>query len=209
MADALLGSTTVENYGSASESNELLSRSSHWWSWYDELTRSHPVVVKALTAFFILGLADVCAQSIEHLKNHDTDTSISWLRSLQFALLGLFGGPWGHYYFYYLDYWFPDNGISASTFQKVFIDQFIQAPLVLAVIISSLSLLRFTGWEGVKHDLKTTYWPSLLANWKLWIPVSLFNQAIIPPHLKVLFVNAVFFGWIVILSIILNGSIEK
>jgi hypothetical protein len=93
-----------------------------------------------------------------------------------------------------------------TTAIKVFIDQFIQAPILLAIIICALSLMKGEGLHGMKKDMGDSYITSLLANWKLWIPASLVNLAFVKPKLRVLYVNVVFFFWTIILSIILNGN---
>ena len=47
---------------------------------------------------------------------------------------------------------------------KVIIDQGVQAPLLLAIMISALSLMKGDGIEGVFHDICKNFWTSLLAN---------------------------------------------
>ena len=43
-------------------------------------------------------------------------------------------------------------------------------------------------------------------NWALWIPASAVNIAFCPPQLRVLFTNVVFFGWSIVLSLIVNAA---
>ena len=51
---------------------------------------------------------------------------------------------------------------------KVFIDQFIQAPILLAFIIMGMALMEGRGFQGIKTDIQTEYWSTLIQNWKLW-----------------------------------------
>jgi hypothetical protein len=176
------------------------------WNHYYGHLEKRPLFVKSVTAFFIMGCADLCAQGIDHLRG--TSGAVDWPRAARFGAFGLLGAPWTHYYFYYLDKGLPPTPepFTRTTFMKVFLDQFIQAPAMLVVIICLLSLMKFEGFEGMKTSMRDNYVTSLIANWKLWLPASLVNQAFVKPELRVLYVNVVFFVWIVILSTILNST---
>lgn len=47
-----------------------------------------------------------------------------------------------------------------------------------------------------------------VSNWKLWVPATMINMALIPPVLRVGFVNMVFFGWSIFLSLVVNKKKE-
>jgi hypothetical protein len=158
---------------------------------------------------FILGAGDLCGQGLEHVRSQSSASgNVDWPRLARFAALGFFGAPWSHYYFDYLDYYLPPspNPCSIRTVLKVAIDQGIQAPLLLAIMICMLSIMKGGGWRDMKQDMSMNYWNALLANWKLWIPFSVINIAFVKPSLRVLFVNCVFLLWTVILSLMLNST---
>ena len=177
---------------------------------YYELMQRRPLLVKSVTACFIIGGADLCAQGIEHMRGMSTGPT-DWFRFARFAAIGLLGAPWSHYYFQYLDHCLPPTPepFSRTTLLKVFIDQFVQAPLLLFVMIVVLGFMKLDGFEVVKQDVLTSFWPSLIANWKLWITASLINLAFVKPELRVLYTNVVFFLWIIILSLILHNTGDK
>ena len=117
---------------------------------------------------------------------------------------------------------------------KVFIDQFIQAPILLAFIITGMGLMQGEWIGELQEDLQKQYVSTLIANckcwWisaemyggsgisyclvsishhhcmlgKLWIPATIVNIAFISPILRVTYDNLVFFIWTIILSIMLN-----
>lgn len=176
------------------------------WSQYCELLEHHPLLVKSITAFFIVGSGDLGAQGVEHLRGTNHYAHVDWLRTARYGAIGLFGAPWSHYYFHYLDYYLPpsEKPFTRRTLLKVLIDQFVQAPLLLLLMICGLSLLQLTGIEGMKKSVRDSFWPSLVANWKFWITASFVNLAFVKPELRVLFINCGFLIWIIILSIILN-----
>ena len=193
-------------------------RCSSLWQWYYERLLSHPVTVKSITAFVLMILADLCAQAIEHCHRHGSISTaaadaaaggggdVDWLRTLRFGMFGLMGGCWTHYYYYYLDSWLPPTPSpwTCTTFTKVFIDQFVQAPVMLALIVMGLAFMEGKGWVGMVGDMDDQYLSALLHNWTLWLPATLVNMAFVAPSLRVGFDNLIFFGWTIYLSIVLN-----
>ena len=166
--DKVLGDEVLEVVGASNDATE----STHCWSRYNVLVEQHPLLVKSITAFFILGSGDLCGQGIEHIRANmmaiavSTSAGVDWPRAARFAAFGFFGAPWSHYYFAYLDKMLPptEQPFTKTTFLKVGIDQFVQAPILLAFMISTLSILKGEGWAGVVVDMKANYWESLLAN---------------------------------------------
>jgi len=136
------------------------------WDRYNALLERHPLAVKGVTAFWILGGGDLVGQLVEHVRGSTAIAGVDWLRTLRFAAFGLFGAPWAHYYFHYLDEFFPPTPepFTRTTALKVGIDQFVQAPLLLALMISALSILKGEGFDGVKMDMSKNYLDSLIAN---------------------------------------------
>lgn len=89
---------------------------------------------------------------------------------------------------------------------KVLIDQGIQAPIVLALIIGGLAFMEGRGKDGIHDDIGNAYVYSLIQNWKLWIPATIINIAFVKPALRVLYDNVIFLVWTIYLSMILNGD---
>ena len=173
-----------------------------FWKKYNNILERRPLLVKSLTAFVLLGLADVCAQTCQHflvLDDSDDDSSSSstttesaiimtddvvsaksndnnqhhihdswdFLRSLRFGIFGLVGAPWSHYYFDWLDSVLPptpNRPCSWVTFAKLFIDQFLQAPLLLGVIMVAIGAMEAQGFSSIIRDLQHRYWGTLVAN---------------------------------------------
>mmetsp|Transcript_5377 Transcript_5377/g.7030 ORF Transcript_5377/g.7030 Transcript_5377/m.7030 type:complete len:255 (+) Transcript_5377:111-875(+) len=202
-----LDAVTEDNRIARTVSDPVSDPVSESWKEYNKNLDKNPLLLKCVTAFFVLGLGDLCGQGVEHLLGTSiAEGGVDWIRAVRFGLFGLVGAPWAHYYFYYLDYYLPptENPFSLVTALKLFIDQGLQAPALLALIISALAILEGDGFEGVKQDMTESYWDALIANWKLWIPASLINLCFVKPSLRVLYVNVVFFIWTIILSVMLN-----
>jgi len=176
------------------------------WSIYAEALDRNPLLVKSITAFFILGLGDLSGQGVEHLRG-TSESGVDWPRMLRFGCFGLMGAPWSHCFYHWLDSVLPptERPFSKTNIFKVFLDQFVQAPLLLALIIVALAVMKFERVSQIEQDLHDNYLDTLYANWKLWIPCSAMNMALVAPPYRVLFVNVVFFVWTIILSIMLNS----
>jgi hypothetical protein len=167
------GGDGAQNANSATPSDGLSSSRSEasWWAAYVDAVESHPLLTKSITAAVILGAADLTAQFVEYLRGESTlegNVAPDWPRTLRFAVMGLIGAPWSHYYFYWLDRYYPPTAEpwTKVTALKVCVDQFIQAPLLLAFMIAALSLMKGLGLIGVKHDLQHTFLDALIANCK-------------------------------------------
>lgn len=147
-------------------SRPILRHLSQSWESYNETLEKRPLLVKSITAFFILGLGDMCAQGMEHATGVAASTGVDWPRAARFGLFGLLGAPWSHYYFYYLDYYLPptEDPWTWTTAIKLVIDQALQAPLLLAFIICALALMKGGGIAGARDDLQENYVDTLIAN---------------------------------------------
>lgn len=140
------------------------------WSHYTLHLDQYPVLVKSITAFFLLGLGDAFAQAGQQWVAHSPSTVVGWdcLRSLRFGAFGLIGAPWTHYYYHLLDSLLPPtpSPLSWTTCLKVFIDQFVQAPIALFFIIGGLDVMKGVAADVVRADLRVHYWATLVINCK-------------------------------------------
>ena len=94
--------TATDDVATDDEPNQCMRL---WEAYYAALTK-YPLLVKSLTAFILLGFADVIAQTIERIRNmyHDDDIyPLNLYRVARFGFFGLAGAPWTHYYYDWLD----------------------------------------------------------------------------------------------------------
>ena len=185
------------------------------WDSYNVALNENPLVVKSVTAGVILGAADLTGQAIQaniDAKDGSMDgnsSGVDLARAARFAFFGLvLQAPWNHFYYIMLDGALPPTPepFTPTTGIKVFIDQFIQAPIFTVLIFAFLGTLEGKSLDDVKQQLDEDYKDTMLANWKLWVPATAVNIAFCPPMLRVLFLNVVFFGWSIFLSLKLNKN---
>lgn len=179
------------------------------WTTYNDALDASPLLVKSATAGVILGAADVAGQYLEVKQQEEGggDEWIDWLRTARFAFFGLvLQAPWNHFYYNILDGALPptEDPWTATTGIKVFIDQFVQAPVFTVFIFAFLGILEGKNMNAIKKQLEDDYADTMVANWKLWVPATAVNIAFVPPILRVLYLNVIFFFWSIFLSLKLN-----
>lgn len=185
------------------------------WVSYNEALEAQPLLVKSLTAGVLLGAADLAGQAVEQITasaaaDNDEETnaaSIDFARTARFAFFGLvLQAPWNHAYYLLLDGAIPptEDPWTTTTAVKTVIDQFVQAPVFTVLIFAFLGVLEGKNAEQIKSQLEDDYADTMVANWKLWVPATVINLAFVPPILRVLYLNVVFFFWSIFLSLKLN-----
>ncbi|GAX22361.1 peroxisomal membrane protein 2 [Fistulifera solaris] len=175
------------------------------WAAYNTALQTDPLITKSITASVILGAADLTGQALENRSK--ISSSIDWARSARFAFFGLvLQAPWNHFYYLLLDGVLPptEDPFTATNFLKVVIDQGLQAPLFTILIFVFLGALEGKQLEAIQQQLQKDYKNTMLANWKVFIPATAINIGFVPPIFRVLFLNLVFFGWSIYLSLLLN-----
>ena len=184
----------------------MLDPASAWAAYNVELV-THPLVTKAITAGVIIGAGDAAAQVIENSKK--TDSAFDVARYLRWAVFGLvLQGPWNHAFYLLLDQALPPtpDPFTITTLEKVGIDQFIQAPIFTVIILGFFAVVEGKGLGFAKEQVKTELGGILVKNWSVFLPATAINIAFCPPELRVLFLNCVFFGWVIYLSLLLNDE---
>jgi hypothetical protein len=138
------------------------------WVAYNKVLDNHPLPVKSITAMILLSSGDLVAQTIEHLRGTAVYSGVDMPRVCRFGAFGLFGAPWSHYYFQNLDHYLPasEKPWSSTTATKVSIDQFIQAPILLAIMIVMLDIMKGEDFTEVRADLAKSFRSTLIANCK-------------------------------------------
>jgi len=186
------------------------------WTSYNEALEAQPLLVKSLTAGVLLGAADLAGQAVQQVTasaaagGDDEETksaSIDFARTARFAFFGLvLQAPWNHAYYSFLDGAIPptEDPWTTTTAVKTVIDQFVQAPIFTVLIFAFLGFLEGKNAEQIKLQLEDDYADTMVANWKLWVPATVINLAFVPPILRVLYLNVVFFFWSIFLSLKLN-----
>ena len=183
----------------ASVGTAMLSR-------FSSLAARRPMLVGAATATVKTCSADVLVQTTLEGRRFDQ------LDTKRTAVFTIFGGCWmgfGQYLLYcrLFEYWVPGTTALASA-SKAALDQLVHVPLLYFPIFYSIDALLEGQWArgadaGLAHmrtKMSEEMWPSLKANWTLWLPASFIGFKLVPTHLRIPYVSAVSMIWTTILS---------
>ena len=179
------------------------------WIAYNQCLTFQPLITKAITAGIIIGAGDAAAQLIAKNKGDTKQKSFDTIRATRWAIFGLIlQGPWNHFFYLLLDSALPptQNPFTLTTLEKVTIDQGVQAPIFTIVILYFFAIVEGKGLEYATAQVREDLGDILVKNWSVFLPATFINLAFCPPELRVLFLNTVFFGWVVYLSLFLNDE---
>lgn len=164
------------------------------WATYLRLLDSSPLLTKAWTAGLLNGLGDAVSQKF--VEKHD---SFDWKRFGIFTLLGsALVGPGLHFWYGFIGRNVTATGTTGAVI-RLALDQLLWAPVFISTFLASLLTLEGKSHQ-VKSKLKNDLKPTVIANWKLWVPAQFVNFRLVPPHLQVAFSNVVAVGWNTYLS---------
>ncbi|KAA6422462.1 MAG: Peroxisomal membrane MPV17 and related s (ISS) [Trebouxia sp. A1-2] len=169
------------------------------WPTYLRLLERSPLFTKAWTAGLLNGLGDAVSQKFVE-KNDNFD----FKRLGIFTLLGsVLVGPGLHFWYSFIGRTVTATGTAGKlptcAVIRLALDQLLWAPVFISTFLASLLTLEGKGHE-VKSKLKNDLKPTVIANWKLWVPAQFINFRLVPPHLQVAFSNVIAVGWNTYLS---------
>lgn len=165
---------------------------------YNRCLEAQPLLTKAISSLFIVAGGDVIAQ-VFISGALETEQGLDFVRIARMGVLGGgFIGPTLHIWYSLLYRMVPGAGVG-SVIGRVAADQFGFAPLFVVGFFAGLF-----GLEGRLGDLQgfleESWWDTVQANWKLWIPAMAVTFSVIPFQYQVLWVNGVATGWNTYLS---------
>lgn len=168
------------------------------FSLYNRLLMERPVITKSVTTGTLFAVGDLLSQLIE---NRTTPKDYSYRRTATMGSFGLFfAGPALHnWYVNVLGKALPTPGLK-YTAAKIAIDQTAFTAAFISTFYYYMSRMEGNSHEAGVAKIKKDLWPTIQANWLLWIPVQLANFSIIPLPYQVLVVNFTGLIWNTYLS---------
>ncbi|KAG5719401.1 Protein SYM1 [Termitomyces sp. T112] len=170
---------------------------------YNTILIRRPLLASCGTAAILFGGGDVIAQqAIERKgKNHDFART---------ARLTFYGGvifslcmtKW-YQFLNSIKFASPTKAIVA----RVCLDQVVLTPVAVPFFFGSMSILEGKPHEAVER-IQANYFPTLIRNWGVFLPTQIINFAIVPHHLRFVFVSVVSLFWNTYLSAV-NARQDK
>lgn len=170
---------------------------------YLSLLKNYPIITKSVTSGILSALGNLLSQGLEYRKSNKENSpkkEINVLGPVHFAIFGLFiTGPASHYFYHLLEVLFP-NTVPYCLIKRLLLERLIFAPAFLLLFYVVMNALEGKTFADVQNKLKTSYWPAMKMNWKLWTPIQFININYVPVQFRVLFANMVALFWYAYLS---------
>ncbi|XP_003461173.1 peroxisomal membrane protein 2 [Cavia porcellus] len=163
-------------------------------AWYLLLLRLYPVHTKAATSGILSAVGNFLAQMIKKRKTEDSQ-SLDVSGPLRYAVYGFFvTGPLSHYLYLFLERWVPPE-VPLATVKRLLLDRLFFAPAYLLLFFLAMSLLEGKDAAAFATWVRSSFWPALKMNWRVWTPLQFVNINYVPLQFRVLFANLVALFW--------------
>ncbi|XP_020802047.1 mpv17-like protein 2 [Drosophila serrata] len=116
------------------------------------------------------------------------------VRTVRMGISGLTVGVVCHYWYHYLDFYFPQRTLK-TVIIKILLDQFICSPFYMAVFFLTMALLEDTTWEELKQEIRDKAPILYAAEWTVWPVAQLINFWLLKPQYRVLYDNTISLGY--------------
>ncbi|KAH9939086.1 uncharacterized protein BXZ73DRAFT_44278 [Epithele typhae] len=163
-----------------------------------------PMITQCATSAVLFGTGDILAQQAFEKKgmNHD------WMRTARLSFYG--GAIFGPLLTKWLGLL---NRLQFSTpnkavMYKVYLDQFMFTPGVIALFFGANTLLEGKSVADAQERIADAYVPTIIRNWGVFIPTQIVNFKYVPPHLRFVTIGVVALFWNAYLSSV-NAAKER
>ncbi|XP_051515674.1 peroxisomal membrane protein 2 [Myxocyprinus asiaticus] len=162
------------------------------------LLKKYPIITKSVTSGILSASGNLLSQALESSKNNKENSprkKVNVLGPVHFAIYGLvITGPVSHYFYQLLEVLMPTT-VPYSLIKRLLLERLIFAPAFLLLFYGVMNALEGKKLEDLQNKLKTSYWPAMKMNWKVWTPFQFININYIPVQFRVLFANLVALFW--------------
>jgi peroxisomal membrane protein 2 len=165
------------------------------WGFYLKALEGRPVLAKGCTAATTNCIGDVIAQQLTKRPEDPYRAD----RTLKFTALGFIViGPLLHTWYNLLARTVTWKGPSAVA-AKVALDRLFFAPVMIGAVFGA-TLAMDGKAHLLRRKLEADWWPTVLANWTVWVPAQAVNFALVPTQLQVLWAQTFAMAWKAYLS---------
>eukprot|EP00416_Gambierdiscus_australes_P039281 CAMPEP_0171109844 /NCGR_PEP_ID=MMETSP0766_2-20121228/71012_1 /TAXON_ID=439317 /ORGANISM="Gambierdiscus australes, Strain CAWD 149" /LENGTH=222 /DNA_ID=CAMNT_0011571635 /DNA_START=52 /DNA_END=720 /DNA_ORIENTATION=+ len=175
------------------------------WRSYRLALQRRPLLTKATTSASLMALSDAMCQGMEssraEVQRHQHQRpAYDWDRSARLAAIGLvYNGPLAHAWYQVLERMVQIKHPAWGLGCKMLLDAVVYSPPSVVGYVALKSRLEGSDWRGVRDEVRTKWWPGLVASWSFWPAANLVIFALAPLQLRVLCNNALALGWNAIL----------
>lgn len=167
--------------------------------WYHTSLARWPYRTQALTAGLLFGTGDAIAQKWIEGKGRYEIARTGRLFVYATLIFTPIHFQWQALAMKYIT--FPGPAYK-TVLTRVAVEQSLITPPIVAIFFGSQALMEGKGWEVAKLRVEEKWWPTQIKSWSVWIPVQLFNFAVVPHMLRVPFASVVAVFWQAYMSVL-------
>ncbi len=138
------------------------------------------------------GTGDILQQRYEILRKRQTKWDPN--RTKRICTTGLFIGPTCHYWYQFLDKFFPGKALRMIT-KKIILDQIIFSPVNIAMFLVIMGYQEGSSKEQIKTELIRDGADLFTAECLIWPPAQYINFYFLPLRFRLLFDNTISLGF--------------
>ncbi|KAM6165813.1 peroxisomal membrane protein 2 isoform 1-T1 [Erethizon dorsatum] len=144
------------------------------------LLRLYPVLTKAATSGILSALGNFLAQMIKKKQKIEDSQNLDVRGPLRYAVYGFFvTGLLSHYFYLFLERWVPPE-VPLASIKRLLLDRLLFAPAFLLLFFLAMSLLEGKDAAAFATWVRSSFWPALRMNWRVWTPVQFVNINYVP-----------------------------
>lgn len=171
---------------------------------YSQFLSQRPFAGNMATSATLFAAGDALGQYVEGNEKYDV------ARTARMSAWGGLGfGPIVTVWFRFLQKNVNFGNQALTTVARVGLDQFVAAPTIISTFFMVMSRMEGKSWQDGQTKIKTTLFPTLQANWMVFIPVQGINLSIVPLQYRGLVINAVNIPWNAYLSMQNSAASSK
>lgn len=174
------------------------------WTRYNAALLSKPLCTSVATAGVLNALGDVLAQCLTSLKSCGLDLA----RISRYGIFGsIVAGPMGCLWFAVLERAFRQTVGIRAVLGKTAADTLLFSPFFLVLFFSGMAIMNGGGMEEVKGDLRAKVPATWVACCNFWPFINIVSFSVVPPPLRVLFINGISVFWVAFLSAVNSAGL--
>jgi protein Mpv17 len=168
------------------------------WAAYRKVLAQHPLTTKAATSAVLASISDTISQRVESTlpSNKDQKFHHDWTRTGHILTTGFFySGPMAHYWFTFLELIVKVENQLLGLICRLLLDATIFSPFTVFGYFSVRTLLEGKGVPAIQQKLQKAWWKAVVAAWKFWPIVNVFNYTLVSFPYRVLYANIMSLLW--------------